>query len=361
MTNKNYISFYKSCLFVRGFKNTIICDLQRNRYFRIDNSIAAILEAIDNISLSSFLDSVDQNFRDEFNSLIDLLLSENIIFMHTETSCFKELDIYYKTNRQINNAIIDLDVENLTLVPGMVDQLTKLNAVAIQFRSFNNLTESETISLLNYTIPKIRFVELITMFNDEKSVIAILKKLDTQRSINLTFHSAPFNKVVTYLNKKANVINDSIKSELYCGNVSTNMFNINIETFMEAYKHNTCLNRKIAIDVDGNIKNCPSMLHSYGNIKDTTLQEALEHPDFKKYWYIHKDQIEVCKDCEFRYICTDCRAYIEDPHNLYSKPLKCGYNPYTCEWEEWSTNPLKQKAIEYYGMQELVKDNETKA
>ena len=96
------------------------------------------------------------------------------------------------------------------------------------------------------------------------------------------------------------------------------------------------------------------MKEHYGNIKDTTLQDALAHPDFKKYWFVNKDQISVCKDCEFRYICTDCRAYIENPEDMYSKPLKCGYNPYTCEWEEWSTNPLKQKAIEHYGMREMV-------
>jgi hypothetical protein len=83
-------------------------------------------------------------------------------------------------------------------------------------------------------------------------------------------------------------------------------------------------------------------------------KEALEKPGFKK------DQIEVCKDCEFRYICTGCRAYLEDPEDIHSKPLKCGYNPYTCEWEEWSTNPLKQKAIEHYGMQELVKKKQPK-
>lgn len=97
------------------------------------------------------------------------------------------------------------------------------------------------------------------------------------------------------------------------------------------------------------------MKESYGNIRDTTLMEALEKPGFKKYWNITKDQVSVCKDCEFRYICTDCRAYLEDPEDIYSKPLKCGYNPYTCEWEEWSTNPLKEKAIEHYGMQDLVK------
>jgi len=51
----------------------------------------------------------------------------------------------------------------------------------------------------------------------------------------------------------------------------------------------------------------------------------------------------------------DCRAYIEDPEDINSKSLKCGYNPYTGEWSEWSTNPLKQKAIEHYGRKEIIK------
>ncbi len=147
---------------------------------------------------------------------------------------------------------------------------------------------------------------------------------------------------------------DEITSSNHCGIISPDYFTINIKTFTEARKHNTCLNRKISVDTEGYIRNCPNMKEHYGNIKNTTLQQALEHPDFKKYWFINKDQVAVCKDCEFRYICTDCRAYIENPEDMYSKPLKCGYNPYTCEWEEWSTNPLKQKAIDHYGMREMV-------
>ena len=96
------------------------------------------------------------------------------------------------------------------------------------------------------------------------------------------------------------------------------------------------------------------MKENYGNIKDTTLREALGKPGFKKYWEIGKDRIIKCKDCEFRHVCTDCRAYLDDPGNIYSAPLKCGYDPSTCEWEEWSTHPLKQKAIEYYNMQQLI-------
>jgi radical SAM protein with 4Fe4S-binding SPASM domain len=88
--------------------------------------------------------------------------------------------------------------------------------------------------------------------------------------------------------------------------------------------------------------------------RDTKLIDVVNNPEFQKVWHIKKDEIAKCRDCEFRHICTDCRAYIENPEDQYSAPLKCGYNPYTCEWEEWSTNPLKQQAIDYYGMREIV-------
>lgn len=88
------------------------------------------------------------------------------------------------------------------------------------------------------------------------------------------------------------------------------------------------------------------MPESFGNIHNTSLENVIKNPEFKKYWNITKDHIETCKDCEFRYICTDCRAFTDKTHNKdgldTSKPLKCGYDPYTNKWEDWSKNPLKQ-------------------
>jgi radical SAM protein with 4Fe4S-binding SPASM domain len=75
------------------------------------------------------------------------------------------------------------------------------------------------------------------------------------------------------------------------------------------------------------------MSRSFGNIKNTTLMQVIENEDFKKLWYISKDKIDVCKDCEFRHICTDCRCFIKDPNNIYSQPAKCPYNPYICKWQ----------------------------
>lgn len=125
--------------------------------------------------------------------------------------------------------------------------------------------------------------------------------------------------------------------------------------YTEALNHNSCLHKKMGVDKDGNIRNCPSMPKAFDNIKNTTLQAAFRNTDFKEYWTVTKNDIAVCKDCEFRYICTDCRAYTErTATNIagldVSKPLKCGYNPSTAEWEERSTNPLKQEAIQYYVM-----------
>ena len=86
----------------------------------------------------------------------------------------------------------------------------------------------------------------------------------------------------------------------------------------------------------------------------TQGSEEINISDFKDKWNIAKDQIKICKDCEFRYSCSDCRAYLEIPDDIYSKPLKCGYNPYTTEWEDWNQKSVSFSAIQYYGMLEEV-------
>jgi hypothetical protein len=75
------------------------------------------------------------------------------------------------------------------------------------------------------------------------------------------------------------------------------------------------------------------MEHHYGHISNTKLEDVIALPEFQKWWHIKKDDIDVCKDCEFRHMCTDCRAFIKDPENIYSQPSKCTYNPYICKWE----------------------------
>ena len=107
-----------------------------------------------------------------------------------------------------------------------------------------------------------------------------------------------------------------------------------VQYFSELTHRNGCLNQKLSIDADGYICNCPSMKEKYGHISNTALKEVVSLPSFIAKWHIKKDDIHICKDCEYRYICSDCRAYTIDEGNVYSKPAKCLYDPYTGQWEK---------------------------
>ena len=131
--------------------------------------------------------------------------------------------------------------------------------------------------------------------------------------------------------------------------ISESFFTVNLQNTTIGKTHNSCLYKKIAIDEDGFFKNCPSQGEVYGRIDELLVHEKLLlKEDYTKLWNINKDKINECKICEFRDICIDCRAYIENPKDIYSKPLKCGYNPHTNQWNDWKQMKTKIPAITFY-------------
>jgi len=238
---------------------------------------------------------------------------------------------------KITNVIIDSDENSKHKYAIIFQQLEELACYSLQLRYFSNISLSELNEILNLLEKSCILSIEILIPNNEEYTVEDLKLLIKKhpRITNLFIHSCKENQILINDIGKGNLIFtiQKIETNFQCGKISLKAFSINTLLFTESQAHNTCLNRKISIDVNGEIKNCPSMKKSFGNIKDTTLEEALEKPGFKDLWTIKKDDIEVCKDCEFRHICTDCRAFIKDPENIYSQPAKCPYNPYIAKWE----------------------------
>ncbi len=353
------LMLHAECLPVKGHKNSIICDLNRKKIYPITNDLFDILsnnEGKDKAQIYSYYDEDDKTTLTEYFKYLEDL--ECIHWVHPSLyNSFPKLNLNWDYPSLISNAIIDLSEEVMRKLEIIFHSLNQLGCKYVQLRNFKKLKPVSIFEKVKELtlVSNFRGIDIITNYDEES--VELVNNQSNERILSIVFYSAPFDDVPKRENSTTQIafVKQSILSESFCGQIHSSYFNTNITLFTEAQQHNTCLNRKISIDVNGEIKNCPSMAKSYGNIKDTTLAEAIEKPGFKDLWFINKDKIHVCKDCEFRYICTDCRAYIENPEDIYSKPLKCGYNPYTAEWEEWSTNPLKQKAIEYYGMQELVK------
>lgn len=358
--NELYPVIFENCRIVKGAKQSIICDLQRFEYFNIPPEIVELLDLCGKHTVSS----IKKKYNNQYDVIIEknllFLEDKEIIFFSENPNWFPPMDLSWDSPSQYTNALIDYSEELFENIEKVISSLEKCGCQHVQIRFY----EFITIKKLNVLISKfaeknILSIELLIKYLPEFTNNSLHKLFSNYpRIFSVIIHSCPngFEEKCKALKQDYFMFSEvELKGETCCGNISPDWFSTNTDFFVESKNHNNCLNRKIGIDKNGLVKNCPSMSNNFGHFKEINFEALRNNKEFTKYWGISKDQVEICKDCEFRYICSDCRAYLEEPENIYSKPLKCGYDPYTNKWEEWSTNPLKEKAIEFYGMQELVK------
>ncbi|MBC9909090.1 grasp-with-spasm system SPASM domain peptide maturase [Chitinophaga varians] len=334
MNESLYPLLYSSCIPVKGANKSIICDLQNQCYIHLPNELYDIVDTLGEYSLSQYRSANDL----ETYLLLEkyfFSLEENrfLFFTHTP-KMFPKLDFErWDCPSLISNAVIDLGTSIQFNLENVIDDLVNMGCQYLQIRSFDTLVLSD----LSYRLINARIhlkdinLDLILKYYQGCKISQIKEFADLFPCIStITFHSAGFEKFYEISSHiKVTYTKTVIIDETHCGKINSEHFRANMTAFAENREWNSCLNRKIAIDKNGQIKNCPSMEFSYGLITERSIREVvLNIPEFRDLWRISKDKIQVCRDCEYRYICSDCRAYLEDP---LMKPAKCSYNPYQGE------------------------------
>lgn len=347
MKYKTYL-LASNCKIIKGAKNSILIDLQRQNYYKLSESQLRVIGRV--------LKTSEVSFFKEDKLFFDFLVKEDIILKVPSFTLksFKNLNEEFHANSKINNSIFYLNEELFHFQQHYLNFLNNSGCKFLELRinkqfEFNYLIEF----IKNTQKTSVQSIDIFISFyskNIEYNVITLKEQFIEIRWI--VIYDCPKSLVNRHnMKKHSNTLYVSSGIEPhYCGNISDFYFSINIPTYTESLSKNTCLNCKLSIDKDGNIKNCPSMKNNFGNIKDHKLNWQVFNKKFTEMWNIKKDDVKICRDCEYRYICTDCRAYLEDPSDIYSKPLKCGYDPYTGVWSDWKTDPKKQKAITHYGL-----------
>lgn len=359
-----FLQLFADCIPVKGAARSAFYDLTRHDIILFPTDYYFVLEDILGKRVEDILEKIksDPN-KEQIIRFMDFLDEMELIMLVDDPSEFPPIKNSWDFPGLVQNAIIDVSAV-LHDFSKIFQELSALGCQYVQIRSFSNLlTLSGCHELLeNAHHRSIEGIELILKYengvSDEKYVTFM--KQHTMVTA-LTVHSAPQSKYVQ-VDTIAPVIyegapsrqiyftSQQIDSEIHCGIITQkHLTPPAVKTFFETTSFNGCLNRKISVDAGGNIRNCPSMKDSYGNIRDRSLLEAVHAPGFTDKWGISKDHISVCRDCEFRYACSDCRAYLENPDDAFSKPLKCGYDPYTGKWNEWK-NPTKMIAAKLYGI-----------
>jgi SPASM domain peptide maturase of grasp-with-spasm system len=334
---KDYLNLYANCIPVKGHKRSIICDLQRQQFKFIPNSLYALLEnEFNHLPVNVIREKYETEIVNEY---IKYLEEHEFAFWCTkdEMQRFPKLSMEWDLPAIISNAIIDVSEKKHNFTKIFME-LEKLGCKYIQIRFYKQIGFSAIDQILNRLEGSIiKSVQLIMPYSGNRLLHNskdIIKKHNRISTIILT--GSPSDRIIEKENKSNAFIcfvKKKFNSCQSCGNIDPKRFLPTLRLFTEAQKHNTCLNRKISIDSEGNVKNCPSSSISFGNIEETSLIETAKNNNFQKNWFISKDKIDVCKECEFRYICVDCRVFIQDNNNPYSKPLKCNYDPFSATFK----------------------------
>lgn len=331
---------YATCIPTKGFKRGIIADLSNGKYRFIPLLLIEVLDLCREKSIAELKSHFNHSIDEGIDHYFSKLEKEGWGLFTKEPFLFPKLDLDWDSPLPITNFICDYNEESKYDIFQIIQQVQEINCEAIQFRFFCpfNLDIINKINLL-LTDSCFAFVELIGGWNENIDVINYINILKSNPRIRrIIIHSSPFN-TTDILSKedysqKLILLKDKISSHHFCGVIHEDLFAVNLSSYTESTHFNSCLNRKLSIDVNGNIKNCPSIINSFGHINDTRLVDIIKNDQIKFLWSINKDQIDICKDCEFKYICTDCRAFLRDKQNIYSKPFKCNYDPYEAIWTQ---------------------------
>jgi radical SAM protein with 4Fe4S-binding SPASM domain len=107
--------------------------------------------------------------------------------------------------------------------------------------------------------------------------------------------------------------------------------------FRYRHRYNPCWGGKLCIASSGAVYPCiMGRDWPLGNVRKQRLAEILSGRPLNDLWSICKDRIEVCRDCEYRYACDDCRVLASGgvKENMWRKSYGCTYDPYTGMWAE---------------------------
>ncbi|TVQ51539.1 MAG: grasp-with-spasm system SPASM domain peptide maturase, partial [Saprospirales bacterium] len=286
-----------NCVLSEGHRHAVLIDLQRHLIFRLPGDLFHHFKSTTSISSETSLYGDFKEIIDYLHELA-ILVKYNLLPVDNHTG----IDDFFSQYHLIIYFPLDLTEDWVT-------NIKTLPIEAIQIRFPKNYTGDycKNISYLLNELPAY-FIEVFIDYGDntDELIKSIMECIISYNALGvIRIFNAPFEK---FIDEGLISFHRTSMSVETCGIIEQELFVPNLRFYSYSKKFNSCLYGKISIDAQGNIKNCPSMKESYGNIRDTTLAEALEKPGFKKYWDINKDKIHVCKDCEFRYICTDCRA-----------------------------------------------------
>jgi SPASM domain peptide maturase of grasp-with-spasm system len=366
-----YFLLYSNCIIIIGWVNSIIYDLHLQSRKYIPMPLQEIIKQAKEKNIKDLLGLYEKKYHKLILQYYKELEKEGFGFYTDDPSQLPDLDLTWDHPSIISNAIIDWTNVSTFKTKKVNELIETLGCEAVQIIIPPDIEKTETI-LKRFDERRVKSIELLADYvskSHSKKLIALAEKY--LRVFFIYFYNSPeYKEVEGKHNVRITFIDTPVMaSEAYTIKSDRWPFVINIPFFTESQKHHTYFNRKIYISATGDIKNAPECEEVIGNINTNNTEELIEvikKESNQKYWYVSKDKCDVCKHCEFRYMCMDNRIpYHRRDGDWYHK-VECNYNPYIGKWsnEEGYKN-LKECGIisdenwffiDYHKVEEINKE-----
>lgn len=324
---KKYFKFHSSCIPVKGDKRGVIYDLQKGSLYFVPNSIIDLF--VDNSKNTiEYLFLKFPNQEGLVNKYLIYLIENELIFLTSDIDKFPNLSLKFERPFLLDIIFIELDSLSNSK-KSLLEEVNTLGCTQVVIVTHQSIvidTLKEVIDLLSES--KIQIIDLITKY-DSEIVTHILELHNISPRLRKTiFFDSLNNTNDNYIEFTSKNLNNILTKRIK----DTNDLIINQDAYFESLKHNLFFNRKVYISDNGDIKHYFNENEFYGNIKNCTIQSIVNSNDFQNLWNITKEDIEECKNCEFRYLCPDNRIPLII-NNKYFHETLCKYNPKEAKWD----------------------------
>lgn len=357
-----YVFLFSDCVPVEGAAASAIYDLTRKHISTFPSAYFPFFALFRARRLGEIVDALSPEEHEGFLDFLDFLLEQEYVAVVADAAAFPAISRAWDAPCAIHNAIVDVRGQHHDYRK-IVAELSGLGCQHLQVRGYAGvfgLAELDELARLCRG-SSIQTLEAILAHEPGRSDDDYVAVVGAHRLITgLTVHSAPQERrlavdygargdAATLLTLEISMTVKPLESALDCGQIGKRqLLPPTTPTFNELQQFSGCLNRKLAIDERGEVRNCPAMRGSFGDHRAVSLAQVVADEAFRRVWAARNDEIEVCRDCPYRYACTGCRALLSDPGVEDSKPLKCGYDPYTDTWADWQSRAGAAAALAHY-------------
>lgn len=315
---------YQNIFFTRGFNRTLVYDSLQSTIKFIPNNFYDILKS------KKFI----INRKDIDSEYFDFLIENKYIFSEKKKTLKKFLPLNEDISINYNIGVCVIELSDCTgdnLYKLIEDENcnTRINQFNFIFGNFT--TEKSIISFIefinNYEVDLIE----LTFIDDFKLVDYLFSNL---KEINRMFVINNFLDSNIILNDNDNFHTNRMHSytDIKSLKIYTSIF-----SYFESKKYNIYFYNKLFINRNSEIKNSNNTSYIFGTLNDVNeinIDKILNDKEFTKYWYSKKDDTLICKDCEFRNLCSDNRVPYLNSKNTWTHLQECEYNPYISKWND---------------------------